>query len=144
MEILTKNFLVYGTGSSGMSAVSFLLSRGAKNVYVYDDNTAKKLSGAKTIKDFCVVKDLEIDCVILSPGVQIIDNPNIEFLRQNKIKFIGEFGLGFMFCKGKKICITGTNGKTTTVNLIYQMLKMLIVLLSLLLIMSLNHFPLMI
>ena len=123
MEILTKNFLVYGTGSSGKSAVSFLLSRGAKKVYVYDDNFCEQLPETIILKNFSDVVNLDISCVVLSPGVQIIGNKNIELLKQNKIEYISEFGLGFKYCKGKKICITGTNGKTTTVNLIYQMLK---------------------
>ncbi len=123
MEILTKNFVVYGTGSSGKSAVSFLLSRGAKNVYIFDDYNSTTIEHTFNLNKFEHIRDLDISCVILSPGVQIVGNKNIEFLKKNKIPFVSEFSLGFNFVKGKTICITGTNGKTTTVNLVYEMLK---------------------
>ena len=123
MEILTKNFVVYGTGSSGKSAVSFLFSRGAKCVYVYDDNKVESIDQTKVLTKFAEIKNLDISCVILSPGVQVIGNKNIEFLKRNHISFVSEFALGFEYIKGKTICVTGTNGKTTTVNLIYEMLK---------------------
>ncbi len=123
MNILTKNFLVYGTGLSGTSAVSFLLSRGAKNVYVYDDNRAAQIQDTIKLENLENIKDLNLECVILSPGVQVIGNENIKKFENNHIPYISEFSLGFMFSQGKKICITGTNGKTTTVNLIYEMCK---------------------
>lgn len=123
MNILTKNFLVYGTGLSGTSAVSFLLSRGAKNVYTYDDFSDKEIKNAIKLKDFKNITNLDIECVIVSPGIDIIGNKNIEYLINNNIKYMSEFSLGFMFAQGKKICITGTNGKTTTVNLLYEICK---------------------
>ena len=123
MKILSKNFLVYGTGLSGTSAVSFLNSRGAKKVYVYDDNEIKEIKNSYTLYNLNDLKDLDIECVILSPGVQILGNKNIELFKKLNIPYISEFYLGYLFCQGKKICITGTNGKTTTVNLIYEMLK---------------------
>ncbi len=123
MNILTKNFLVYGTGLSGTSAVSFLLSRGAKNVYTYDDTSTTQLKDTIKLENLDDIKSLDLECVILSPGVQVIGNKNIQKFEDNHIPYISEFSLGFMFSQGKKICITGTNGKTTTVNLIYEMCK---------------------
>lgn len=125
MNILTKNFLVYGTGLSGTSSVSFLLSRGAKNVYVYDDDEENKqyLRGTTRLHSLKDISSLDIECVVLSPGIEVIGNKNIELFEQNNISYLSEFSLGFMYANGKKICITGTNGKTTTVNLIYEMCK---------------------
>lgn len=123
MEILYKNFLVYGTGLSGTSAVSFLLKKGAKKVYIFDDNNVALIKNAHILKNFKDIKNLDIECVILSPGVNVLDNPNIEFLKDNNINYISEFCLGFLYSFGTKICITGTNGKTTTVNLLYQIIK---------------------
>lgn len=123
MDILFKNFLVYGTGLSNESAISFLLKKGAKTVYVYDDYNDKKFENTTVITNFEDIINLDISLVIISPGVQIIGNKNIEFLKEHKIKFMSEFCFGFLCCKGKKICITGTNGKTTTVNLLFSMLK---------------------
>lgn len=123
MNILAKNFLVYGTGLSGTSAVSFLLSRGAKNVYIYDDNKKVEISDTTTLENLDNIAALNLECVILSPGVQILGNENIQKFIDNNIDFISEFALGFEYVQGKKICVTGTNGKTTTVNLIYEMCK---------------------
>lgn len=123
MEIKNKNFLVYGTGLSGTSAVSFLKKQGAKNIYTYDDYNQMPINDLKAIKNFNDILTLNIHCVILSPGVNVLDNQNIDFLKQNKIPFMSEFCLGFLFSKGVKVCVTGTNGKTTTVNLLYQIVK---------------------
>ena len=123
MEILYKNFLVYGTGLSGTSAVSFLLKKGARKVYTFDDNNSKNIKLAHRLANFNEVLKLNIECVVLSPGVNVINNPNIEFLKQNNIKYISEFCLGFLYSLGTKICVTGTNGKTTTVNVLYDILK---------------------
>ena len=123
LEILAKTFLVYGLQKSGKSAVKFLLERGAKCVYIFDDNKTEILENTKTLQNFEEVLSKKVDCVILSPGVQILGNKNIELLKDNKIPYISEFCLGFLCAYGKKICVTGTNGKTTTVNLIYNILK---------------------
>lgn len=123
MEILAKTFLVYGLQKSGKSAVKFLLERGAKCVYIFDDNKTEILENTKTLQNFEDVVSKKIDYAILSPGVQVLGNKNIELLKENKIPYISEFCLGFLCAFGKKICVTGTNGKTTTVNLIYNILK---------------------
>ena len=108
---------------SGKSAVKFLLERGAKCVYIFDDNKTEILENTKTLQNFEDVVSKKIDYAILSPGVQVLGNKNIELLKENKIPYISEFCLGFLCAFGKKICVTGTNGKTTTVNLIYNILK---------------------
>lgn len=122
MEILNNNFLIYGMGDCGKSAVLFLKQRGANNIYVYDDIELNE-QYENRINQFKDIVSLDISYVILSPGVQIIGNKNIELLKKNKIPYISEFGLGFLFVKGKTICITGTNGKTTTVNIIKDILQ---------------------
>lgn len=123
MNILLKNFLVYGTGLSGTSAVSFLLERGAMKVYTYDDNNSIEIPNTIKLENLDNIDELNLECVILSPGINVLGNDNIEKIKKLGIKIISEFMLGFLFSRGKKICITGTNGKTTTVNLLYNILK---------------------
>ncbi|MBQ3494957.1 MAG: UDP-N-acetylmuramoyl-L-alanine--D-glutamate ligase [Clostridia bacterium] len=112
-----KTFLVYGAGLSGSSAVSFIKNNGGI-AYLYDDN--KSLSQIQNFED---VKNLNIQTAILSPGVAVLGNKNIELLKKLNIPYESEFSFGIKNAKGKKICVTGTNGKTTTVNILYNLFK---------------------
>lgn len=120
MEVINKKFLVYGAGVSGISAYNFLASKGAI-VYLYAD---KKIDGEVNIlSSFSKVLEVDFDYVVLSPGVSIIGNKNIKKLKQTKALIISELELGYLFCKGKFIAVTGTNGKTTCVSLLNHILK---------------------
>lgn len=60
--------------------------------------------------------------VIKSPGIP--DNaPLIRRLKEQNIPVISEIEFAGRFTKAKKICITGSNGKTTTTLLTYHLLK---------------------
>ena len=123
LEILAKTFLVYGIQTTGKSAVNFLLSRGAKTIYIFDDELCELMQDTIKLDDFNQVKNLDIAYCILSPGVNVLGNKNIELLEKLNIPYMSEFCLGLIKSQGKNVCITGTNGKTTTTNLIYELLK---------------------
>ena len=132
MEFTNKNVLVYGTGISGISAVSLLESVQAK-VILYDENTkitkeqvraklaagskAKILLGALSEE---VIKTL--DMVVLSPGVPT-DIPVVEGFKKRGIPVWGEIELAYRLSKGRVVAITGTNGKTTTTTLVGKLMK---------------------
>ena len=60
--------------------------------------------------------------IIKSPGIP--DNlPLIKAARRKKINVISEIEFAGRYTKAKKICITGSNGKTTTTMLTYHILK---------------------
>lgn len=122
MEIANKNFLVYGTGVSGLSAYNFLKSKNA-NVYIFSDRKKANVHELNVITKFSEIENLNIDYVILSPGVQIIGNKNIKKLKAMGVLLISELELGYLFCKGKFIAVTGTNGKTTCVSLLNHILS---------------------
>ena len=61
------------------------------------------------------------DWVVTSPGVSKQSLP-LEWARQKKIPVISEVELASYFCKGRIVAVTGSNGKTTTCNLIYRVL----------------------
>ncbi len=65
-----------------------------------------------------------VDEIIISPSISI-DNPLIQYAKQQGISVIGELELGYtnMDKSCKLIAITGTNGKTTTTELVYEILK---------------------
>lgn len=122
MELKNKTFLVYGMGVSGYSAYNFLKGHGA-NVYLYADGKNEKLQEYNTIEKFSDVMNINFDYAIISPGVQILGNKNLKKLKQKGTLLLSELELGYLFCKGKFIAVTGTNGKTTCVNLLNKILS---------------------
>jgi len=122
MNLVNKNVLVYGGGVSGVSAYKFLVKQGA-NAFIFSDKKIVCEEGVKVIEKISDVLKLKIDYVILSPGVNIIGNKNIKKLKNLGALFLSELELGYLFCKGKFIAVTGTNGKTTCVNLINHVLS---------------------
>lgn len=66
---------------------------------------------------------LSADIVIKSPGIPE-KNELIKKLREKKVPIISEMEFAYPYLeKAKCICITGSNGKTTTTSLIYKILK---------------------
>ena len=132
MEFTNKNVLVYGTGISGISAVSLLESVHAK-VILYDENTKitkeqvrGKLAADTKAKIILGVLSDEIistlDFVVLSPGVPT-DLPIVEQFKKLGITVLGEIELAYQLSKGCVVAITGTNGKTTTTTLVGKLMK---------------------
>ena len=132
MDFTNKNVLVYGTGISGISAVSLLESVQAK-VILYDENTkiTKEQVRAKLEEDtkakiiLGVLSDdiiSTLDMVVLSPGVPT-DIPIVEQFKANGIPVWGEIELAYRLSKGQVVAITGTNGKTTTTTLVGKLMK---------------------
>ena len=67
-------------------------------------------------------KILQADEVIKSPGIPE-KAPVIQALREKGIPIISEIEFAGRYTKARCICITGTNGKTTTTLLTYHLLK---------------------
>ena len=123
------NYLIYGLEKSGLASTELL--KGKNNtLFLYDDNT-EKISQVKskfnynnliflTKLDVNLLK--KIDCVVVSPSISKYNN-FIKLAKQNKVEIISEIELASRFFKGRLVAITGTNGKTTTVELLYHILK---------------------
>lgn len=65
---------------------------------------------------------LSADEVVKSPGIPD-KAPIVKAIREKGIPVISEIEFAGRYCKAKTICITGSNGKTTTTSLIYHLLK---------------------
>ena len=65
---------------------------------------------------------LNADEVVKSPGIPGTV-PMVQKVKENGIPVISEIEFASRFDSAKKICITGSNGKTTTTSLIYYLLK---------------------
>ena len=130
-----QKVLVLGTGRSGIASAKQILAMGGEVVF-FDANPkldeAKLLSQFKkkeatkisrVIKGKLLERDLlKIDAAVISPGIAM-DEPYVLLLNAAKIPVIGEIELAYQSCKGKLCAVTGTNGKTTTVSLIGEILK---------------------
>ena len=119
--------LVYGLGVSGLACVEFLLAKKIP-VCVYDDDKNriaelldKKIVSCQVIENITAsIKD--IDEIILSPTVRLNAKLQKEAFRYN-IKVWGEFEFASQFCTAPIYAVTGTNGKTTTVTFLQQILS---------------------
>ena len=75
-------------------------------------------------EDFHKIDFKKYDYIVRSPGLSIL-NKYIKYLKDNNIKMINEMELAYILSnkKGYYIGVTGSNGKTTTVSLLYYLLK---------------------
>lgn len=115
-----KTALVMGIQASGISA-SNLLARLGYEVRLYDDNITiennYKDRGDEIYKD--------LDLVVLSPSIPS-NHPVVKGAESLGIKVISELELGASQLKDSTIiAVTGTNGKTTTVDMLEKMLKIM-------------------
>ncbi len=120
---LNKKILIYGLGKSGLSAFKFL--RQKSNVFLYDD--LKFYSNNSNLKKYIVnYKDIskyKFDQIILSPGIDLNKCNLSKFLKKNLHKIYSDLDIFYEFYKNDCITITGTNGKSTTCQLLYKVLQ---------------------
>ena len=117
-----KRILIYGLGKSGLSTYSFLKKNNV--ISLFDD----RIIGKKKIKDtHTTYKEIikkEFDCIIISPGIDINKCKLNRFLKKNHKKIYTDLDIFYSrYADNKKITITGTNGKSTTAKLLYDVLK---------------------
>ena len=65
---------------------------------------------------------LNADEVVKSPGIPGTV-PMVQMIREKGIRVVSEIEFASRYDSAKKICITGSNGKTTTTSLIYYLLQ---------------------
>ena len=119
---LKKKILIYGLGKSGISAFKFLNNK--SEVYLYDDYHSnfqiKEIK--KRLITFKSISKLNFDKIILSPGVNINKCKLTKFLKENKEKIYSDLDIFYSFYQNRCFTITGTNGKSTTCQLLYEIL----------------------
>mgnify|MGYP003683173041 FL=1 len=108
-----KKILIYGLGKSGLSALKYL--KKYNQITTYDDKTKSNIK--KIIK-------VKFDCIIISPGIDIYKCRLSKFLKNNYKKIYTDLDIFYNHHKkNSKITITGTNGKSTTAKILYEVLK---------------------
>ena len=121
---LNKKILIYGLGKSGLSTYHFLKKK--SELYLFDDK--KKLISDKEIKKKIIkyqeIKIKKFDYIIISPGIDINKCNLKRFLSKNLKIIKTDLDIFYSFYKkNKNITITGTNGKSTTAKILYNVLK---------------------
>ena len=118
-----KKILIYGFGKSGISCFNFLKKNNICKIF--DDN--KKNIPFKLRKKLINVGELTLinfDYIVLSPGIDIKKCKISGYLTKNRSKIITELDIfEISYPRINKITITGTNGKSTTSKLLYEVLK---------------------
>jgi len=129
MDAQNRLLVILGAGESGVGAAILGKLKGWR-VFVSDGAAIKASfqqelqtaqiefeSGTHTIE-----RILAADLIIKSPGIPE-KAPIIKAIREKAIRVISEIEFAGYYSKAKHICITGSNGKTTTTMWCYHILK---------------------
>ena len=124
-----KRIVVLGAGESGSGAAILAKEKGF-DVFVSDCGTISEPYRALLDQNGVAWEDgkhteeliLNADEVVKSPGIPLTA-PLIKRLQKQGTPIISEIEFAARYTHAKMICITGSNGKTTTTSLIYYILK---------------------
>jgi UDP-N-acetylmuramoylalanine--D-glutamate ligase len=119
-----KIILIYGLGKSGIAAYKFLKKE--NELFLYDDRTNNNINKPinKKLINYKKLVKKKIDYIIISPGINIQKCKLSNFLKKNISKIHTDLDVFYSkHSKNKNITITGTNGKSTTAKILYEVLK---------------------
>lgn len=124
-----KRLVILGGGESGTGAAILGKDRGF-DVFLSDSGPiAKKYTDVLDAEGIAYEQGghtpdliLNADEVVKSPGIPLTA-PLIVELKARGIPVISEIELAGRYTDAKMVCITGSNGKTTTTSLIYHILR---------------------
>jgi len=126
---MSKRIVVLGAGESGSGAAILAKEKGF-DVFVSDCGTITDPYRALLDQNGIQWEDgkhteeliLNADEVVKSPGIPLTA-PLIQKLQAQGTPIISEIEFAARYTQAKMICITGSNGKTTTTSLIYYILR---------------------
>ena len=131
MELSNKKVLVVGLGTTGIATSLFLKKQGAQ-VTVSDIRSERELfPTVQRLSNLGIAIEidghkretfLKSELIVVSPGVPL----EIQALRaaaEGGVEIISEIELAYRHIQTPIIAVTGTNGKTTTVNLLADIFK---------------------
>jgi UDP-N-acetylmuramoylalanine--D-glutamate ligase len=126
---MNKRIVILGAGESGAGS-AILAQKQGFDVFVTDSGTIKEKYREMLVLHNIAFEEgkhsmeliLNAGEVIKSPGLWE-DNPVVVAVREKNIPVISEIEFAGRYTDAVKICVTGSNGKTTTTNLISHMMK---------------------
>lgn len=124
-----KKIVILGGGLSGVGAAILAKSKGI-DVFLSDSGKMSEESTATLEKEAIAFEEgghtlekiMKADEVVVSPGIPHTANVVVE-LKKKGIPLLSEIEFAARFTTAKMICVTGSNGKTTTCSLLYHILK---------------------
>lgn len=124
-----KKIVILGGGESGVGSAILAQAKGFE-VFLSDNGALQDKYKAELVdknipfeeKGHTKENILSADEIIKSPGIPD-EVPLIQEAKQKGISIISEIEFAGRYTDAKKICITGSNGKTTTTSLLYYILK---------------------
>ena len=129
MEGKNKHIVILGAGESGVGA-ALLAKKQEWNVFVSDAGKIK--ADYKTELDNNQIeweenthstdRIFQAELIVKSPGIPETTDL-MRALRNKQVKIISEIEFAGYYTRGKSICVTGSNGKTTTTMLTHHILK---------------------
>ena len=129
MDYKNKKVLVIGLARSGKATIRVLAKLGAriylseKNQISEEDRLFLEQYDVESLGQEMDVFERDFDLVVKNPGVPPV-SPIVKRLEERKIRIITEIELAYQVAKPQHyIAITGTNGKTTTTTVMYELLK---------------------
>lgn len=126
---MNDELVVLGGGESGVGSAILAKVKGL-SVFLSDSGLLKE-EHRKTLLDHGIdfeegghseEKILQASEVVKSPGIPDT-TPLMRKIREKGIRVISEIEFAGRYTNARMICITGSNGKTTTASLIYHILK---------------------
>jgi len=130
MDIAGKKAVIVGFGKTGQALARFFVRRRARVIVSelreegelgVDIRKWKEKGIAFETGKHRALTFVTADLVVPSPGAASV--PELEAARISGAEVLSEIELASRFLKGKIVGITGTNGKSTTAALTYQILK---------------------
>jgi UDP-N-acetylmuramoylalanine--D-glutamate ligase len=129
VNIFGQNIVVLGAGESGVGA-SLLAKNKGFDVFVSDSGNIPDAFKDELIANHILWEEKGHDLDKILTANTIVKSPGIpektrvmEAIRAAGIRVVSEIEFAKPFSKGKTVCITGSNGKTTTTLLIHHILK---------------------
>jgi UDP-N-acetylmuramoylalanine--D-glutamate ligase len=131
MKLAQKKIVVVGLGITGTAVACFLKKRRASVIVSDLAAEVDREPQVQKMREMDIPLDLgrhspeifeSAEIIVLSPGVSHTIEP-VARARKRGIEVMGEIELASRFIREPIVAVTGTNGKTTTTELLGEMLK---------------------
>ncbi|MDH6603233.1 UDP-N-acetylmuramoylalanine--D-glutamate ligase [Bacilli bacterium PM5-9] len=125
---MSKKVLVIGLQRSGHAAIKLLKKQGYEIIVTINNELTKE--DKEILGDIVVYENGHPESLLEENWEFIVKNPGVPYYipfvkkaLEKNIKIISEIELAYMYSDNINLALTGTNGKTTTTTLIYDIFK---------------------